>query len=87
MKIVAWYQGVNCVVCCGIYSLSSSLVTDVPMWLKSLRLHKYQALFDGCTYEQMLDIDESYLEEKVRQVYTLKKKNNIKNGGTFEVGF
>jgi len=38
------------------------------MWLKSLRLHKYQYLFEGCTYEQMLNVDESCLEEKVSSI-------------------
>ena len=41
------------------------LPTDVPMWLKSLRLHKYQHLFAELGYEEMLQISEDYLEEKV----------------------
>lgn len=38
---------------------------DVPQWLKSLRLHKYQYLFADLTYEEMLQMKENYLEEKV----------------------
>lgn len=37
---------------------------DVPMWLKSLRLHKYSHIFSDITYEQMLNLTEDYLEQK-----------------------
>ena len=36
---------------------------DVPGWLKSLRLHKYQYLFATLSYEEMLELDEDKLEE------------------------
>ena len=36
---------------------------DVPGWLKSLRLHKYQYLFAKLTYDEMLQLDEEKLEE------------------------
>ena len=39
--------------------------SDVPAWLKSLRLHKYQHLFADLNYEEMLQMKEDYLEEKV----------------------
>lgn len=39
--------------------------SDVPAWLKSLRLHKYQHLFADLNYEEMLRMKEDYLEEKV----------------------
>jgi hypothetical protein len=45
-------------------SLSLSL-PDVPVWLKSLRLHKYQHLFAELGYEEMLTMQETYLEQKV----------------------
>lgn len=35
---------------------------DVPLWLKSLRLHKYAALFSTMTYEEMLNLTEEQLE-------------------------
>ncbi|KAM5130005.1 LOW QUALITY PROTEIN: protein Smaug homolog 1 [Mantella aurantiaca] len=35
---------------------------DVPAWLKSLRLHKYAALFSQMTYEEMMSLNESQLE-------------------------
>lgn len=35
------------------------------MWLKSLRLHKYQVLFADMEYEQMLTITEDYLTDQV----------------------
>ncbi|CAG9135460.1 unnamed protein product [Plutella xylostella] len=35
----------------------------VASWLKSLRLHKYVWLFTNISYEQMMAIDEDYLEK------------------------
>lgn len=35
---------------------------DVPLWLKSLRLHKYAALFSTMSYEEMLGLTEEQLE-------------------------
>ena len=46
-------------------SLSLLSLTDVPVWLKSLRLHKYQHLFAELGYEEMLTMQEAYLEQKV----------------------
>jgi len=37
---------------------------DVPIWLKSLRLHKYAHIFEEMTYEEMLNLTEEYLAEK-----------------------
>lgn len=37
---------------------------NIGQWLKSLRLHKYIWLFSNITYEQMLDINETYLERE-----------------------
>lgn len=37
---------------------------DIPMWLKSLRLHKYANIFVDLTYEEMLNLSEEYLEKK-----------------------
>ena len=39
---------------------------DVPCWLKSLRLHKYQHLFADLGYKEMLTMQEEYLEQKVQ---------------------
>lgn len=36
---------------------------DVPIWLKSLRLHKYAHIFSDMTYEEMLNLNEDYLEK------------------------
>ncbi|XP_008308253.1 protein Smaug homolog 1 [Cynoglossus semilaevis] len=35
---------------------------DVPTWLKSLRLHKYAALFSTMTYDEMMSLTEEQLE-------------------------
>ncbi|RXN01860.1 Protein Smaug-like 2 [Acipenser ruthenus] len=37
---------------------------DVPTWLKSLRLHKYAALFSQLTYEEMMTLTEHHLESQ-----------------------
>ncbi|XP_014817329.1 PREDICTED: protein Smaug homolog 2, partial [Calidris pugnax] len=37
---------------------------DVPSWLKSLRLHKYAALFSQMTYEEMMTLTEHHLESQ-----------------------
>eukprot|EP00118_Oscarella_pearsei_P004010 m.16634 g.16634 ORF g.16634 m.16634 type:complete len:689 (+) comp27049_c0_seq1:191-2257(+) len=37
---------------------------DIPLWLKSLRLHKYQELFADVSYDQMMVLTEDELEEK-----------------------
>jgi len=41
-------------------------VSDVPLWLKSLRLHKYAYLFQQLAYEDMMKINEDWLETQVR---------------------
>lgn len=37
-------------------------MSNIAVWLKSLRLHKYQWLFTNTTYEQMMEMTEEYLE-------------------------
>lgn len=41
------------------------LPTDVPAWLKSLRLHKYAGLFSTMTYDEMMSLTEQQLEAQV----------------------
>ncbi|XP_017577103.1 protein Smaug homolog 1 isoform X2 [Pygocentrus nattereri] len=36
--------------------------SNVPAWLKSLRLHKYAGLFSSMTYEEMMSLTEQQLE-------------------------
>nr|XP_033810838.1 protein Smaug homolog 2 isoform X2 [Geotrypetes seraphini] len=38
---------------------------DVPTWLKSLRLHKYAALFSQMSYEEMMTLTEHHLESQL----------------------
>lgn len=40
--------------------------SDVPSWLKSLRLHKYAALFSQMSYEEMMTLTEQHLESQVK---------------------
>uniref|UniRef100_A0AAV2LL35 Protein Smaug homolog 1 n=1 Tax=Knipowitschia caucasica TaxID=637954 RepID=A0AAV2LL35_KNICA len=42
--------------------LYDETMRDVPQWLKSLRLHKYSALFSTLTYEEMMNLSEEQLE-------------------------
>lgn len=46
------------------------LPPDVPAWLKSLRLHKYAALFSTMTYDEMMSLTEEQLEAQVLYIYT-----------------
>ena len=52
-----------------VFIFASSIYSDVPIWLKTLRLHKYQHLFADMSYEELLSTTEDYLESKVR--YTI----------------
>lgn len=40
-------------------------LSDVPAWLKSLRLHKYAGLFSTLTYDEMMSLTEHQLEAQV----------------------
>lgn len=46
-------------------------ITDVPAWLKSLRLHKYASLFSQMTYEEMMILTEQHLESQVSNLLFL----------------
>jgi hypothetical protein len=39
-------------------------VSDVPVWLKSLRLHKYTRMFQEMTYDEMMALNDQKLEER-----------------------
>lgn len=41
----------------------------MPAWLKSLRLHKYAALFSQMTYEEMMALTECQLEAQVHGLH------------------
>ncbi|KAM4593591.1 protein Smaug homolog 1 isoform 2-T2 [Odontesthes bonariensis] len=61
--------------------------TDVPAWLKSLRLHKYAALFSTMTYDEMMSLTEEQLEAQkvtkgarhkiVISIQKLKERQNL----------
>lgn len=60
---------------------------DVPAWLKSLRLHKYAALFSQMTYDEMMGLTECQLEAQnvtkgarhkiVISIQKLKERQNL----------
>lgn len=52
---------------------------EVPVWLKTLRLHKYSYLFRQMTYEEMLSISEEWLEAQVS-----KSPNKVTLGFRFK---
>ncbi|ELU04194.1 hypothetical protein CAPTEDRAFT_160280 [Capitella teleta] len=56
-------SGVSAVRFC-LRSLFICLFTDVPVWLKSLRLHKYSMLFQTMKYDDMMELSEEYLESQ-----------------------
>lgn len=39
-------------------------MSEVPGWLKGLRLHKYQELFQVMSYDEMVSITDEFLEKK-----------------------
>lgn len=43
-------------------NLHQTGMSNIAVWLKSLRLHKYLWLFTNMTYEHMMEITEDYLE-------------------------
>ncbi|XP_063804454.1 protein Smaug homolog 1 isoform X2 [Pseudophryne corroboree] len=45
-----------------INAIGTNTSTNVPAWLKSLRLHKYAALFSQMTYDEMMSLNECQLE-------------------------
>nr|XP_046164393.1 protein Smaug homolog 1-like isoform X3 [Oncorhynchus gorbuscha] len=61
--------------------------TNVPAWLKSLRLHKYAALFSTMTYDEMMSLTEQQLESQnvtkgarhkiVISIHKLKERQNM----------
>ncbi|XP_077180144.1 protein Smaug homolog 1 isoform X2 [Paroedura picta] len=61
--------------------------TNVPAWLKSLRLHKYAALFSQMTYDEMMALTECQLEAQnvtkgarhkiVISIQKLKERQNL----------
>ncbi|KAG7267422.1 LOW QUALITY PROTEIN: hypothetical protein CRUP_012523 [Coryphaenoides rupestris] len=68
------------------FRLEGSGMRDVPAWLKSLRLHKYAALFSTMTYDEMMSLTEQQLESKVTKgarhkivisIQKLKERQNL----------
>ncbi|XP_010890654.1 protein Smaug homolog 1 isoform X4 [Esox lucius] len=61
--------------------------TNVPAWLKSLRLHKYASLFSTMTYDEMMSLTEQQLESQnvtkgarhkiVISIQKLKERQNM----------
>ncbi|XP_072345811.1 protein Smaug homolog 1 isoform X3 [Scyliorhinus torazame] len=70
-----------------INTIGTSTTTNVPAWLKSLRLHKYAALFSQLTYEEMMALTEVQLEAQnvtkgarhkiVLSIQKLKERQNV----------
>jgi hypothetical protein len=44
------------------YTLHHPGMKDVPLWLKTLRLHKYTTMFQDLTYDEMMNLNERQLE-------------------------
>ena len=41
------------------------MLSDVSMWLKSLRLHKYLFIFEKLSYQEMMGLTEDWLAGQV----------------------
>ena len=70
------------------FLVPGSGMEEVPKWLKSLRLHKYQSLFARLTYDEMLSLDQNKLRDVtqgarnkiIENVQKLRKvRKNIEN--------
>ncbi|CAK5269818.1 unnamed protein product [Mycena citricolor] len=48
----------------GDEDVDPALLTDIPAWLRSLRLHKYTPNFEGANWKDMVMMDEAALEAK-----------------------
>ncbi|KAJ3997935.1 hypothetical protein F5050DRAFT_1748260 [Lentinula boryana] len=48
----------------GEEDVDPQVLTDVPAWLRSLRLHKYTPNFEGMKWQDMVVLDEAQLEAK-----------------------
>ncbi|XP_061112436.1 protein Smaug homolog 1 isoform X2 [Conger conger] len=67
--------------------IGSGTNTNVPAWLKSLRLHKYASLFSTMTYDEMMSLTEQQLETRsvtkgarhkiVISIQKLKERQNV----------
>ncbi|SCZ98496.1 BZ3500_MvSof-1268-A1-R1_Chr3-1g05422 [Microbotryum saponariae] len=44
--------------------LDMALLSDVPLWLRSLRLHKYTSTFEDSNWKEMVMLDDEGLEKK-----------------------
>ncbi|XP_055496422.1 protein Smaug homolog 1 isoform X2 [Leucoraja erinacea] len=70
-----------------INTIGTSTSTNVPAWLKSLRLHKYAGLFSQLAYEEMMALTEVQLEAQnvtkgarhkiVLSIQKLKERQNV----------
>lgn len=49
--------------CLNVYQAQKPGMSYVFAWLKSLRLHKYNYVFENFTYEQTMNVNEQYLAQ------------------------
>ncbi|KAI9291265.1 hypothetical protein K502DRAFT_297206, partial [Neoconidiobolus thromboides FSU 785] len=40
------------------------IISDIPAWLRSLRLHKYTEAFDGMVWQDIIKLTDEELSEK-----------------------
>ncbi|CAG8493277.1 8290_t:CDS:2 [Paraglomus occultum] len=45
-------------------SVDFDLLQDIPAWLRSLRLHKYTPMFEGMKWQEIIELDDTQLEQK-----------------------
>jgi len=70
-----------------------ALLTDIPAWLRSLRLHKYTPNFEGMRWEDMVMLDDAGLEAQgvaalgarrkmLKTFEIVRRKMGMDEGGT-----
>ncbi|KAJ3197090.1 hypothetical protein HK101_006052 [Irineochytrium annulatum] len=49
---------------CGSWRSLTPCVLDIPSWLRSLRLHKYSPIFEGCNWKEIIALNDDGLQGK-----------------------
>lgn len=57
------------------------MIADVPIWLKRLRLHKYNGIIADLTYTELMNLNEGQLDKMgVTKGARFVKKKFLKKG-------
>lgn len=45
-------------------SMSACIILDVPAWFRSMRLHKYNSIFEHMRWQDIVRLDDAALQDK-----------------------